>query len=278
MFDKNIRNWKAPVETRAKTGESYKQVACAKTVINQKKQNMKKAILAFVIFMIFSTRAFATWSIIMIDSKTNEIGIAGASCTYNCYGIGKIIPGMGAIIVQAMSNNHARERGLEMIIAASTPEQVIQALRNPGFDPERQQYAVVTVRYIDRPGTYTGDSTTQFKGALTKSGVSVQGNTLTSDDELKIIMEAVEKGQNEFLNIAETLMNALEAGSTAGGDKRCGAQKASSAFIVVAKPTDRKPYINLKIFGQGKGGQNAVEMLRKKFEKWKRKHPVGVTP
>jgi uncharacterized Ntn-hydrolase superfamily protein len=77
---------------------------------------------------------------------------------------------------------------------------------------------------------------------LTKSGVSVQGNTLASDNELKIIMEAVEKGQNELLNIAEILIRALEAGSTAGGDKRCGEQKASSAFIIVARPGDKKPY------------------------------------
>ena len=74
------------------------------------------------------------------------------------------------------------------------------------------------------------------------------------------------------LNIADILMNSLEAGSLSGGDKRCGEQKASSAFIMVAKPGDTKPYIDLNIFGQRKGGQNAVDMLRKKFEKWKRKH------
>ena len=233
---------------------------------------MKKSILAIIIFIIISNSSFATWSIIMIDPRTNEIGIAGASCTYNCFGIGKIIPNVGAIIVQAMSNNQARERGVEMILAEASPDKIIQALRNPDFDPERQQYALVMIKYIDNPATYTGDSTRQFNGALTKRGVSVQGNTLTSEFELKIIMEAVEKGQSESWNIAEILMSALEAGSTSGGDKRCGEQKASSAFIIVAKPSDKKPFINLNIFGQGKGGQNAVDMLRKKYEKWKRKH------
>ena len=231
---------------------------------------MKRTILAIIIFVFNSIESFATWSIIIIDPKTNEIGIAGASCTYNCYGIGKIIPNMGAIIVQAMSNNHAREKGIEMILAESTPEEIIQALRNLDFDPERQQYAVVTIKHIERPRTYTGDSTKPFNGTLTKVGVSIQGNTMASGNELKIIMEAVENGQNESLNIAEILMNALEAGSASGGDKRCGRQKASSAFIIVAKPNDKIPYIDLKIFGQGKGGQNAVEMLRKKYEKWKK--------
>jgi uncharacterized Ntn-hydrolase superfamily protein len=235
---------------------------------------MKKTVLALIFFAIWSNKTFATWSIIMVDPRTHEIGIAGASCTYNCYGIGKIIPNVGAIIVQAMSNNQAREKGVEMIVAESTPEQIIQALRNPHFDPEKQQYAVVTIKYIDSPSTYTGDSAKQFNGALTKSGVSVQGNTLTSDSELKIIMEAVEKGQKESLNIAEILISALEAGSTSGGDKRCGEQKASSAFIIVARPNDKKPYMNLNIFGQGKGGQNAVLLLRTKYEKWKRKHQL----
>lgn len=42
-------------------------------------------------------------------------------------------------------------------------------------------------------------------------------------------------------------------------------KKASSAFIIVAKPVDKKP--NIKIVGHDKGEQNAIEMLRKKFEK-----------
>ena len=45
---------------------------------------------------------------------------------------------MEAIIVQAMSNKQAREKGVEMILAESTPGQIIQVLRNPDFDPERQ--------------------------------------------------------------------------------------------------------------------------------------------
>jgi uncharacterized Ntn-hydrolase superfamily protein len=233
---------------------------------------MKKLTLVTIILFLFHASSFATWSIIIIDKKTKEIGIAGASCTYNCYGIGQIIPNMGAVIVQAMSNSQARQKGIDMILAESTPEEIIMAMRNPHYDPERQQYAVVTIKYIDNPSTYTGDSTKKFNGALTASGVSVQGNTLTSESELKIIMEAVQKGQNDLLRIAEVLMRALEAGSTSGGDNRCGEQKATSAFLIVAKPNDRRPYLKLNIFGQGKGGQNAVEMLRWKFDKWKAKH------
>jgi uncharacterized Ntn-hydrolase superfamily protein len=235
---------------------------------------LKKHLLFVIIYILLHASSYATWSIILIDPRTKEIGIAGASCTYNCYGIGKVIPNMGAVIVQAMSNSQAREKGVEMILAEAEPEQIIMAMRDSAFDPERQQYAIVTIKYIDRPGTYSGDSIKFNKGALTASGISVQGNTLANEQELKIIFDAVVKGQKDSLHIADILMNALEAGSISGGDRRCGEQRATSAFIMVCKPDSRKSYLNLNIFGQVKGGQNAVSMLRRKFEKWKRKHSL----
>jgi len=233
---------------------------------------MKKYLLALTILLVLNRSGFATWSIIIIDPVTKEIGIAGASCTYNCYGIGKIIPGMGAVIVQAMSNGQARNKGIEMILAESSPADIIKAMRDPAFDPERQQYAVVTIKFFNDPAGYTGDSTIKYNGVLTASGVSVQGNTLAGKNELKIIFDAVQQGKNRALNVAEILMLALEAGSNAGGDKRCGEQKASSAFIIVAKPGSKQPYLDLNIFGQGKEGPNAVTLLRKKFETFKSKH------
>lgn len=235
---------------------------------------MRKCVFILFLLLFCKSPLFATWSIIIIDPVTKEIGIAGASCTYNCYGIGKIIPNVGAIIVQAMSNNDARAKGVTMMVAQATPEEIIEALQNPAFDPERQQYAVVMIQYFNNPQTFTGDSTKQFNGALTAPGISVQGNTLTNKNQLDLILNAVLKGKNDSLHIAEILMLALEEGSTTGGDSRCGEQRATTAFLTVAKPTDKKPYLNLVIFGQGKGGQNAVHLLRRKFEKWKSKNTL----
>jgi uncharacterized Ntn-hydrolase superfamily protein len=230
-----------------------------------------KALLA-VLFLFIHQNVFATWSIIIIDPRTKEIGIAGASCTYNCDGIGKILPGKGAIIVQAMSNNDARDKGFQMILTNETPTVIIKALRAPFFDPQRQQYAVVTLKDIEQPAAYTGDSTKHFNGAMTANGISVQGNTLATDQVLKKIFDAVIDGRDKSLRIDEILMLALEAGADAGGDSRCGDQRATSAFLMVAKPHDRKPYLHLTIFGQKKGGPNAVRMLRHKYDKWIVKH------
>jgi len=235
-----------------------------------------KRVATLLVLLSMHLSAFATWSIIIIDPKTGEIGIAGASCTHSCRGIARIAPGKGAIVVQAMSNSDARKKGLQMIIDHRSPEEIIQALRAPEFDPERQQYAIVSTSYLDTPMTYTGKATTSYTGALTAKGVSVQGNTLASARELNAIMDAVVNGQNDQLSIDEILMRALEAGSEAGGDKRCGEQRATCAFLMVAKPDDKpgKLYMDLEFFGQKRGGMNAVHLLRGKYEKWKRKHSV----
>jgi uncharacterized Ntn-hydrolase superfamily protein len=236
---------------------------------------MRFLIVCFVLFLV-PNWSWATWSIIIIDPKTGAIGMAGASCTYNCSGIGQLIPGQGAIIVQAMSNADARRKGVEMIQAGHTPQEIIQALRSPVFAPEEQQYAVVTLNHLAEPSTYTGTATSSYTGALTMKGVSIQGNTLANQDVLVAVMQAVVKGQNENLPIEEILMLAVEAGSLAGGDRRCGEQRASCAFIRMAKPTDKRgrPTLFLEFFGQKRGGLNAVHLLRGKYEKWKARHRV----
>lgn len=211
----------------------------------------------------------ATWSIIVVDPKTKEIGIAGASCTPSVYGIGAIVPGKGAIVVQAMSNGLARLQGFRMIMDGATPAMVLNAIMKPDYDPEHQQYAILCLNDIEHPATYTGTKTTAHKGALTGNGISVQGNTLTSPEELQAIFDAAVKAQKDSLPIQDILMLALEAGARSGGDKRCGERKASSAFLTVSKPWDvDKHWLNLVIYGNDKH-THAVEALRQKFNQWK---------
>ena len=56
--------------------------------------------LLLTAFLLLSLDSFATWSIIIVDTVTGEIGIAAASCTYSVYGIGGIVPGSWENIVR----------------------------------------------------------------------------------------------------------------------------------------------------------------------------------
>jgi uncharacterized Ntn-hydrolase superfamily protein len=232
-------------------------------------KTIKNLCLSILLLTVFCIPSFATWSIIVIDPKTKEIGIAGASCTASVYGIGLIVPGKGAIVVQAMSNSLARLQGFNMIIDGATPAVILQKIRHPDYDPEQQQYAILCMNDINHPATYTGTKTISHAGTLTANGISVQGNTLTNPEELQAIFDAAVKAQKDSLPIQDVLMLALEAGAKSGGDKRCGERKASSAFITVSKPDDvKKHWLNLVIYGNDEHTR-AVEALRQKFDNWK---------
>ena len=66
-------------------------------------------------------------------------------------------------------------------------------------------------------------------------------------------------------------MAGLQAGSDAGGDRRCGAQRAMSSFLVVAGPDEPvgRPYLSIIVFGADSAGVNAVDFLHTKFSEWK---------
>jgi uncharacterized Ntn-hydrolase superfamily protein len=230
---------------------------------------MKNLFLTILFLTAFCLSSFATWSIIVVDPKTKEIGIAGASCTVSVYGIGRIVPGKGAIVVQAMSNAFARLQGFRMIMNGDTPGAILEKLREQQYNPEEQQYAIMCMNDMYHPATYTGTKTTSHAGTITGNGISVQGNTLTNDDELQAIFDAAVKAQKDSLPIQDILMIALEAGAKTGGDKRCGERKASSAFLTVSKPDDvEKHWLNLVIYGND-DHTPAVEALRRKFDDWK---------
>lgn len=227
----------------------------------------------------------ATWSITAVDPKTKEVGIVGASCTDFVYGIAGVAPGKGVIVAQALSNMRAKSLGEKMLLQGASPQEVLAAITDPAFDPDfsAQQYGIVALGFEDKSATYTGTGTPGWKGDLRGFGVSVQGNILTDKNVVSNALKAFQKAaKNAKMNLADRLMAALEAGTKgSGGDRRCGEQRARSAFIVVESPTPNgtTPYLLINITGQQAGDDNPVTLLRRKYDEWRRrapnKSPVG---
>jgi len=232
---------------------------------------MKTLTTIFLVLLLFlSIPSSATWSINVADPKTKKIGIAGASCTQNVHGIGFIMPGKGAVVVQAMSNGYAKLIGFQMIMKDIPAETIIKKLREPEFDPEHQQYAVLCLYDNNQPQTYSGKENHAYAGTLMAPGISVQGNTLTSEEVIKAVFDAAIKAQKDSKSVEEILMLALEAGANAGGDKRCGERRASSAFLTVSKPDYLEKHWLEIIVTQKNDHTPAVEELRREFDGRKR--------
>ena len=236
------------------------------------KRQVIKLLLTTAPFFFFHISAFATWSIIVLDNKTQTIGVAGASCTFQVSGIAKIITGKGVIIAQAYSDDGITNKGIDLLRNNASPLDILQALKDTTFDKEVtfRQYGILTFNHYDKPITFTGDSISYYPYAATSTspGISVQGNTLADKKVVEEVHKAVLEARKKNLSMEEILMIALEAGSKFGGDKRCGTQTATTAFIQIVKPTDTYcSYLLLRIEGIKKGGLNAIKVIRKELNR-----------
>lgn len=241
-------------------------------IINLKTRTIKRSYQFFcilIIALLTTTNTYATWSIIAIDRETGEIGIAGASCTFDVQGIASIVPGKGAVIVQAASNYFARMKGVGLMRSNANPDEILRAMKNKEFDPENQQYGVIVLDGNTVPLVYSGANIKEWNGSKIGKDFAVLGNILVSEDVINKAYEAFENARDKSL--AERLMLALKAGEEAGGDKRCGSQFAASAFISVYNPKDGA-ILKLSIHGIDRGGKPAVTLLNKQFEYWRKEN------
>jgi len=251
----------------------------------------------------------ATWSIVATDPETSEVGIAGASCIGDVDVIGGVVPGHGVIAAQGITNTAARERGQELLAAGESPQKVLAEITGDAFDPNRwwsftsgaqvRQYAVVALGFEAAPESYTGRRTLSWAGSKQANGVSVQGNLLAAPEVVAAALARFEELSGDCrATLHDRLIEALEAGANAGGDRRCERSLAAlSAFLEVAGPDDPVDAPELRIvvnppFEPERGiptvlrqlfrperaseYENPLTKLRAMYDEWRRVHePVG---
>ncbi|MDT0605925.1 DUF1028 domain-containing protein [Croceitalea rosinachiae] len=215
--------------------------------------------------LLFYANSYATWSIIAVDRKTGEIGIAGASCTFDVSGIASIEPGKGAIVVQAASNYFARMEGVSLLENNASIQEILDAMMADRFDPERQQYGVILLKDGTSPLVYSGTEIKDWNGEMIDDDFAVMGNILLGEQVVKKAFEAF--NQNRDKSLAERLVIALKAGEESGGDARCGNQYARSAFIMIYQPV-HGAILKLAVQGIEKGKKPAVGLLNEQFKLW----------
>ena len=230
----------------------------------QLKEPLKKQFLFLLTALFISLPSYATWSIIAVDRTTGHIGIAGASCTFDVSGIASIVPGKGAIVVQAASNYFARMKGVDLMVANATVEEILIAMKDEKFQPEQQQYGIISLSEGTMPLVYSGNEIKDWNGSKTGNNVAVLGNILVDENVISSAFKAFNDAKDKPFN--ERLILALQAGEKAGGDQRCGSQAARSAFISVYDP-ETKAIDKLSVYGLNENGLPAVSLLEKRFKK-----------
>ena len=210
--------------------------------------------LGLILAVLFFSLAFAskvqtpppvaTFSIVAYDPATGELGVAVQS---KFFAVGTVVPwaktGVGAVATQSYANTTYGPRGLAMLEAGMTPQEVMDSLTGADEMRARRQAGIIDAR--GNAFTYTGDSCLAWAGGKTGKYYACQGNILVSQAVVDSMAAFYEASKGE---LALRLLDALEAGQRQGGDSR-GVQ--SIALLVVKEEggysgyTDR--YIDLRV-------------------------------
>jgi uncharacterized Ntn-hydrolase superfamily protein len=182
----------------------------------------------------------ATFSILAMDSATGEIGGAVQSRVFSVgNGVLWAEAGVGAAATQAIVDVSYGPQAIALLKQGLTAEQVVQRVLDADPDPrpsdwtkQGRQFAV-----IDAKGSvfaHTGPQATAWAGhkSCSASGAlcTAQGNILAGAAVVDSMVIAYERTAGQHISLR--LMEALEAGQRAGGDKR-GMQ--SAAMLIVKK-------------------------------------------
>jgi uncharacterized Ntn-hydrolase superfamily protein len=171
----------------------------------------------------------STFSIVACDAEQGFWGVAVQS---RVVGAGSIVPaaeaGAGAVASQAWANVAFKRRGIELLRAGRSAEEVRAEFVANDPNVARRQFAVVDREC--RVAAFTGDSTNAWAGHRTGAGYSVQGNILAGPEVVEAMARAYEESTAAMLPFGERLLAALKAGQAAGGDIR-GRQGAGLLIV-----------------------------------------------
>jgi uncharacterized Ntn-hydrolase superfamily protein len=176
-----------------------------------------------------------TYSIVARDPQTGEMGVAVQS---HYFSVGPVVPwaeaGVGAVATQSLVLVDYGPNGLELMRKGWTAQQALDSLLKADAHNEGRQVAMVDAR--GTIAAYTGRACIADAGHHAGAQYSAQANLMANDKVWPAMAAAFEKAQGD---LAERMLQALEAAQKAGGDIR-GQQ--SAAIVVVKAQSSGKPW------------------------------------
>eukprot|EP00397_Hematodinium_sp_SG-2012_P056392 GEMP01069545.1.p1 GENE.GEMP01069545.1~~GEMP01069545.1.p1 ORF type:complete len:314 (+),score=31.73 GEMP01069545.1:208-1149(+) len=229
-----------------------------------------------------------TFSIVGVDTRTKEVGSAGATCiTTNGFQLNMmtaVIPNNGAINVQSRHDKSAKAQAMQLFrngetaasVMSKLPRKTQQSFSNIFQTVDQHQYLAVDIN---------GGSTTHSGPMIFPSGESVEGNVNSrfffaiAGNTLNGTLGVTQRMKTAFENapgsasLADRLMAALESGNIAGADRRCQefGQSANTAYLKMARPTDKEDqlWVDLRVLSINKDPIFALSTL---YKQWKQKN------
>ena len=176
-----------------------------------------------------------TFSIVARDPATGEMGVAVQS---HYFSVGPIVPwaeaGVGAVATQSLVLVDYGPRGLDLMRQGMTASQALDSLLKADSNPDVRQVAMVDAK--GNVAAHTGKNCIPDAGHKTGNQYSVEANLMANPSIWPAMSAAFEKAPGD---LAERMLQALEAAQKAGGDIR---GKQSAAILIVKAQSTGKPW------------------------------------
>ncbi|MFC0302538.1 DUF1028 domain-containing protein [Virgibacillus soli] len=179
-----------------------------------------------------------------ITARCRQTGQFGIAVSTKVPAVGSLCPyveaGVGAIASQSYVNPYIGIHGLKYLKEGLSAEQTLEKILQEEKIPEIRQFSIV-----DKTGkavAYTGEKCLDWHGHLVGDHVAVAGNLLVGEATIQHMLEVFEQTEQSDMSLAARLLQALEAGQKAGGDRR---GRQSAALKVVG--TEAYPLVDLRV-------------------------------
>jgi hypothetical protein len=222
---------------------------------------LRRILLAFLCTTVLVSPAAATWSIVVVNRRTGEVGVASATCVENIYLIGRLpvaLPGLGGGVIQASGAFQDLVPMAAGLRARLTPAEILELVKVAEPTVGELQTGIVAL-YPGAPVTFSGGGTQSASGGVVGEvgdlAYAIQGNVLTG---LAVVTAARDALLATNGDLGQRLMAAMEAARAFGGDGRCSCtagprptscgapppsfrKSAHGAFVLIARSGDEQP-------------------------------------
>ncbi len=258
--------------------------------------------LALVLSALFSHSGWATWSIIITDSATDEVAIASATCVTGIdlkREASTVVVGKGAGAAQNFVDGSGQNRQLIFaeLQAGTAPADILDALAQQDAQHQTRQYGIADTqaRAVGFSGTASGGFADDITGQSGTLSYAIQGNVLTGEPVLTAAEAAILSPGGD---LPAKLMRAMLASRNQGGDGRCSCspfnpegcgsppadfdKSADVGYMVVARLGDQDGncnanagcasgdyYMDLNVAFASSNDPDPVFTLRNQFSAWR---------
>jgi Family of unknown function (DUF1028) len=188
--------------------------------------------------------ATPTWTVVVVNTKTGEMAVAGATCLPGLYlqkALAVVYNDVGVAAAQSSIDIGAVNRQLiwDGFQQGLSPDEILQLLALADPQHQSRQYGIVDLAHD--PVTFTGSgcglAAIGLTGTVGDLRYAVQGNVLTGD---LVIQEATKALLETDGDLSQRVMAAMESARRLGGDGRCSCSIGNPTGCGVPPPNFSK--------------------------------------